>query len=46
MKAWKIGGTPTYFVLQPDGIVAWVSTEHPEETVADAIFRLTEELIE
>ena len=46
MKSWKIGGTPTYFLLQPDGIVAWASSENPGETVSDAIFRLTEGLIE
>ena len=25
MDAWKVRGTPTYFVIQPDGIIAWTS---------------------
>lgn len=41
MKEWKIPGTPSYFLIQPDGIVAWSSAEHSDETVSDAIFRLT-----
>ncbi|MDA7491947.1 hypothetical protein N8392_00200 [Candidatus Poseidonia sp.] len=45
MDAWKVGGTPEYFILQPDGIVAWVASEH-DETLSDALFRLTEELVE
>jgi hypothetical protein len=43
MKAWKVPGTPTYFLIQPDGIVAWASPEHRDESVSDAIFRLTVE---
>ena len=41
MKAWKVPGTPAYFLIQPDGIVAWVSSENTDEEVSDAIFRLT-----
>lgn len=41
MKEWKVPGTPAYFLIQPDGIVAWVSSENPSEEVRDAIFRLT-----
>ena len=41
MKAWKVPGTPSYFLIQPDGIVAWVSSENTDEEVSDAIFRLT-----
>lgn len=25
MDTWKVRGTPTYFVIQPDGIIAWTS---------------------
>ena len=41
MKEWKVPGTPAYYLIQPDGIVAWSSSESKEETVRDAIFRLT-----
>jgi hypothetical protein len=41
MKEWKVPGTPAYFLIQPDGIVAWASAENPDEKVRDAIFRLT-----
>jgi hypothetical protein len=40
MDLWKVGGTPTYYLLQPDGIVAWVSSENQNEQLSDAIFRL------
>lgn len=40
MDSWKVGGTPTYYLLQPDGIVAWVSSENQNEQLSDAIFRL------
>ena len=41
MKKWKIPGTPAYFLIQPDGIVAWSSAENQNEKVSDAIIRLT-----
>ena len=41
MDAWKVPGTPAYFLIQPDGIVAWASAENQNEEVADAIIRLT-----
>lgn len=41
MKAWKVPGTPAYYLIQPDGIVAWSSSENSNEEVRDAIFRLT-----
>ena len=41
MKEWKVPGTPAYFLIQPDGIVAWSSTENSDEKVREAIFRLT-----
>ena len=41
METWKVPGTPAYYLIQPDGIVAWTSPENPNEEVADAIFRLT-----
>jgi hypothetical protein len=40
MKAWKVSGTPQYYLVQPDGIVAWRSIDNNGETVADAILRL------
>ena len=40
MKEWKVPGTP-YFLIQPDGIVAWTSTENTQETVFEAIMRIT-----
>lgn len=43
MDTWKVGGTPEYFILQPDGIVAWVASEH-DETLEYALMRLTQEL--
>ena len=44
MKEWKVPGTPAYFLIQPDGIVAWVSTENTQETIFEAIMRLTPEV--
>jgi len=41
MKKWKVPGTPAYFLIQPDGIVAWSSAESQNEKVSDAIIRLT-----
>ena len=43
MQEWKIPGTPSYFIIQPDGIVAWVHSEHPQEKVSDGLFRLFDE---
>jgi len=40
MDNWKIGGTPAYFLIQPDGIIAWASHEHQEEKFHEAIIRL------
>ena len=40
MDSWKIGGTPAYFLIQPDGIIAWASHEHQEEKFYEAISRL------
>ena len=40
MENWAIGGTPTYFLIQPDGMVAWASPEHQEEKFYEAINRL------
>ena len=36
MKEWGIPGTPTYFLIQPDGIIAWVSDDSNED-LAQAI---------
>ncbi len=41
MDSWNTDGTPTYYLLQPDGIVAWVSSENPNEELLGAIQRLT-----
>ena len=40
MKEWGIPGTPNYFLIQPDGIIAWVS-DNSNEDLEDAILRLT-----
>ena len=40
MKEWGIPGTPTYFLIQPDGIIAWVSDDSNED-LAQAIVRIT-----
>lgn len=37
MKEWNVGGTPSYYLIQPDGIIAWSSSEHPGEEPRDAI---------
>ncbi len=43
MKEWKVPGTPAYYLIQPDGIVAWTSAENQQETVFEAIMRITPE---
>jgi hypothetical protein len=40
MKEWKVSGTPSYYLIQPDGIIAWSSSQHPNEEVRDAIISL------
>ncbi len=40
MKKWNIGGTPSYYLIQPDGIIAWSSAEHKGEKLLDAIVTL------
>ena len=40
MKEWKVGGTPSYYLIQPDGIIAWSSSENPGEDLRDAILAL------
>lgn len=40
MEEWGIPGTPNYFLIQPDGIIAWSSSEHKDEKVSDAIVQL------
>ena len=40
MEEWGIPGTPNYFLIQPDGIIAWSSSEHADEKISDAILRL------
>jgi hypothetical protein len=40
MNKWGIGGTPTYFLIQPDGIIAWSSFDHQDEKFYDAINRI------
>ena len=40
MKELGIPGTPTYFLIQPDGIIAWVSDDSNED-LEQAIVRLT-----
>lgn len=40
MDNWEIGGTPTYVLIQPNCIIAWASSDHPNEKFYDAINRL------
>jgi len=40
MKKWKVGGTPSYYLIQPDGIISWSSSEHQGEELRDAILTL------
>ena len=40
MDKWGIPGTPAYFLIQPDGIIAWASADHVGETPGDAIYRI------
>ena len=40
MDKWGIPGTPAYFLIQPDGIVAW-NSEDKSKTLAGAIDELT-----
>jgi|TARA_B110000967_G_C18854429_1_gene546378 thiol-disulfide isomerase/thioredoxin len=40
MKKWKVSGTPSYYLIQPDGIIAWSSAEHPNDDIRDAIITL------
>jgi len=40
MNKWGIGGTPTYFLIQPDGIIAWSSFDNQDEKFYDAINRI------
>jgi len=40
METWGIPGTPAYFLIQPDGIVAW-NSEDNSKTLAGAIEELT-----
>jgi len=41
---WEIGGTPTYFIIQPNGVVAWASPEHRQEGIEDALYRTIPEV--
>jgi hypothetical protein len=40
MKKWKVSGTPSYYLIQPDGIIAWSSAEHQGEEIRNAILAL------
>ena len=37
LNKWKVQGTPTYILIQPDGIINWISSENPGEDLTDAI---------
>ena len=41
MALWDVPGTPAYFLIQPDGIVAWSSAESSGEKLSDAILAYT-----
>ena len=43
MDSWKVPGTPAYFLIQPDGIVALTSADSQQEKVSDGIFRIMNE---
>ncbi len=36
-KEWDIPGTPTYFIIKPNGIVAWSSVEAGNSDIFDAV---------
>ena len=40
MKKWKVSGTPSYYLIQPDGIIAWSSAANQGEELRDAIITL------
>lgn len=40
MKKWKVSGTPSYYLIQPNGIIAWSSAENQGEELRDAILTL------
>jgi len=37
---WQIKATPTYFMIKPNGVIAWASPEHSDEDVWEAYGRL------
>ncbi len=37
---WQIKATPTYFMVKPNGVIAWAGAEHTDEDVWDAYGRL------
>jgi hypothetical protein len=40
MDNWGIGGTPTFFLIQPNCIIAWSSFDNQDEKFYDAINRI------
>lgn len=40
MQKWKVSGTPSYYLIQPNGIIAWSSAENQGEELRDAILTL------
>jgi hypothetical protein len=37
---WQIRATPTYFIVKPNGVIAWAGAEHSDEDVWQAYGRL------
>ena len=40
MEEWDVGGTPTSFILSPNGVVIWNQKNNEHEDLAEALFRL------
>lgn len=40
MKEWGVSGTPTSYILKPNGIVAWNQRNNGGEELGDAMYRL------
>jgi len=42
-EVWEIVGTPTYFIIKPNGVISWASPEHRQEGVDEAVARIIPE---
>lgn len=41
INKWKVQGTPTYILIQPDGVINWISSNNGGESLRDAILTNT-----